>query len=76
MEGYFFAPNTVNGMEACVTFAEKWWALDPDLREFQNRKRYGGMRDWKLSIQQIVRHEYRHVFQNRKRYGGMRDWTS
>ncbi len=22
MEGYFCAPNTVNGMEACVTFAE------------------------------------------------------
>lgn len=41
-------------------FAEKWWALDPDLR------------DWRLAIKQIVRHEYRHVEQIKelRRRGG------
>lgn len=41
-------------------FAEKWWALNPDLR------------DWKLAIKEIVRHEYRHVEQIKelRRRGG------
>lgn len=41
-------------------FVEKWWALNPDLR------------DWKLAIKQVVRHEYRHVEQIKelRRRGG------
>ena len=41
-------------------FVEKWWALNPDLR------------DWKLALKEIVRHEYRHVEQIKelRRRGG------
>ena len=39
---------------------------------FQNRKRYGGMRD--VFAYFMYRGNKFQVFQNRKRYGGMRDW--
>ena len=39
------------------------------LKRFQNRKRYGGMRDKVISCEYTVTVR----FQNRKRYGGMRD---
>ena len=46
-----------------------WWQL----AQFQNRKRYGGMRDAAESERDTFIEIYQSKFQNRKRYGGMRD---
>ena len=44
--------KTVNGMEACVTFAI-WKAISKNcLAQFQNRKRYGSMRDGNSRLKQ------------------------
>ena len=40
--------------------------------EFQNRKRYGGMRDYNWLLEYVDWWQLAQ-FQNRKRYGGMRD---
>ena len=38
--------KTVNGMEACVTTKPKITDKAISINKFQNRKRYGGMRDY------------------------------
>ena len=37
--------KTVNGMEACATHSGRTMDATSKTSEFQNRKRYGGMRD-------------------------------
>lgn len=41
-------------------FQNKWWGINPDIR------------DWRLAVREIIRHEYRHVeqFKELRRRGG------
>ena len=62
--------KTVNGMEACATAMGMHLCRTVQIL-FQNRKRYGGMRD--LNRRETCSSREKFMFQNRKRYGGMRD---
>ena len=47
--------KTVNGMEACVTLNSNYVLSEGTfLPRFQNRKRYGGMRDMKIYLELLT----------------------